>query len=137
MLKFPLHKKFKNFVKVLNNIYKNYPCFFEVEDSWDGFKWISVDERENNVLAFSRIDKNGNKVLAIFNFSGNDYSNYRLGAEKGKYKLLISSDQKRFGGLGKLKLKNTKAVKKCAHNSKYSIILNLPKLSGAYFIKVD
>ena len=137
MLKFPLHNKFKNFIKTLNNIYKNCTSLFEVEDSWDGFKWISVDERENNIFAFTRTDKKGNNLFAIFNFSGNDYPNYKLGVDKGNYKLLISSDQKRFGGQGKLRLKSSKTVKKCAHNSKFSINIYLPRLSGAYLIKKD
>ena len=137
MLKFPLHNKLKKFNKEINYIYKNTPALFEIEDSWNGFEWISVDERHNNVVIFSRTDKRGKKIIAIFNFSGNDYFNYLLGAKKGRYKILISSDQKRFGGEGKLKLKQTITVRKCAHNSEYSIRLDLPKLSGAYLIEKD
>ena len=137
MLKFPLHRKFKNFSKKLNNIYKNNPALFEIEDSWAGFKWIAVDENENNVLAFSRFDKRGKKIIAIFNFSGKDLNNYKLGVDKGRYKLLISSDQKIFGGHGKLKLVKSTTVKKCAHNNENSIVINLPRLSGAYLIEND
>ena len=100
MLNFELHKKLKNFNKKLNFIYKQNPPLYEIEDSWDGFEWISADECKNNVFSFIRKDKFGNKIIVILNFSGNDYLGYRLGVGKGKYKLLISTDQKIYGGKG-------------------------------------
>ncbi len=136
MLKFDLHKKLQALNKQLNLIYKSNSPLYEVEDSWDGFEWVSVDERQNNVIAYNRIDKKGNKILAIFNFSGNDYCGYRFGCDKGEYKLLISSDEKKYGGTGVLKRKTYKSAKKTAHNKEYSIKINLPKFSGAYFIKL-
>ncbi len=135
MLKFPLHKKFNVFSKRINYIYKNNAPLYEIEDSWLGFKWLAVDEKEKNVLAFLRRDTCGNKLVAIFNFSGVDYLNFRLGVDKGKYKVLISSDQKAFGGQGRFKLKRTKTNKIKAHNSEHSIVIDLPKLSGAYLIE--
>ena len=137
MLKFPLHRKFKGFTKKINSIYKNTSALFEIEDSWAGFKWIAVDEKENNVLAFSRTDRFGKKLVAIFNFSGQDYYDYKLGVDKGNYKVLISSDQKSFGGQGRFKLKKSKTINQSAHNSEYSIVIDLPRLSGAYLIEKD
>ena len=136
MLKFDLHKKLQALNKRLNLIYKSNSPLYELEDSWDGFEWVSVDERQNNIIAYNRIDRKGNKILAIFNFSGNDYFGYRLGCDKGEYKLLIASDEKKYGGTGVLERKQYKSAKKTAHNKEYSIKINLPKLSGAYFIKL-
>jgi 1,4-alpha-glucan branching enzyme len=136
MLKYPLHKKLHEFNKQLNYIYKSTPAMFEIEDSWQGFNWITADERENNVLSFERIDKKGNKLVCIFNFSGNDYYNYRLGVEKGEYRLVLNSDSKKHGGRGVLKGRTFKTVKKQAHAKENSIRFNLPALSGIYFIKL-
>ena len=89
MLDYALHNKLKKFKKQLNNLYKNYSPLYEIEDSWDGFEWISVDERDNNVIAFRRRDKAGNQLIAIINFSGNDYHKYCLGVDEGEYKAII------------------------------------------------
>lgn len=135
MLKFDLHKRLKQFNKTLNNVYKTNPPLFEIEDSWEGFNWISVDERHNNIIAFERKDKKGGRIIALFNFSGNDYPEYCLGTEKGKYKVLISSDEKRFGGQGSLGKKRYSTAKKYAHGKENSIKLHLPKFSGVYLVE--
>ncbi len=137
LLKYDNHKKLQKFNKDLNEIYKTNPPLYEIEDGWHGFNWISADERDNNVISYIRKDKNGKQVVAIINFSGNDYYNYRLGVEKGEYKLLINSDAKKYGGRGILKGRTFKSVKKTAHGKDNSIKFNLPAFSGIYFIKLD
>ncbi len=135
MLKYPLHKKLYEFVVNLNNIYLNTRALHEIDYSWQGFAWISCDEKDNNVVSFKRFDNNGNEIIAIFNFSGNDYYNYRLGLDVGKYTLILNSDAKKFGGNGLTKGKNFNAVKRKAHGKKTSIKFNLAKFSALYFIK--
>lgn len=135
MLEYDLHKKLHKFNKALNFIYKENTPLYEIEDSWDGFNWISADEKENNVIAFTRIDKSGNEIVAIMNFSGCDFPKYRVGVDKGEYKVLISTDEKRYGGAGKVVKKTYKTAKKTAHGKENSILISLPKLTGVYFIK--
>ena len=125
------------FNKKLNKLYKETPAFYQIEDSWDGFNWISADEKDNNVISFIRSDLSGNQVVVICNFSGNDYLSYRLGLDGGTYKLILNTDEKRFGGNGILKGKTFKTVKRNAHGKKTSIRFNLPRFSALYFIKVD
>ncbi len=135
MMGYDLHKKLYEYTKALNLIYKNTPSLYEIEDSWDGFTWISADENANNVISFERKDKKGNVLVAIMNFSGNDYNNYRLGVEKGEYSLLLSTDAKKFGGNGTLKGRTFRSVRKTAHGKKNSIRFSLPKFSAIYFVK--
>ncbi|MDY6367850.1 MAG: 1,4-alpha-glucan branching protein GlgB [Clostridia bacterium] len=137
MLRYELHKKLSEYNKSLNSVYKSFAPLYEIEDSWDGFNWISVDEHDNNVLSFYRIDRSGNKIAVISNFSGNDYEDYRLGLEVGTYKIILNSDSKIFGGSGAIKGKTFKTVKKPAHGKNDSIIFTLPKFSTVYFMKVE
>ncbi|MBO5066814.1 MAG: alpha amylase C-terminal domain-containing protein, partial [Clostridia bacterium] len=134
MLKFDLHNKLHEFNKKLNKVYKSTPPLYNIEDGWDGFEWISTDEKDNNIVIFSRKDKNKNLLIAILNFSGNDYKDYSVGCEKGDYKLIISSDEQEFGGSGKIKTAY-RARKEKAHSKEYSIKIDLPKFSGAYFLR--
>ena len=137
MLKYDLHKKLWEYNKALNFIYKNSPCLYEIEDSWDGFTWISADESDNNVISFIRKDKSGNSLAVVTNFSGNDYALYRLGLDKGEYRLMFDSDDKKFGGAGLIKAKTYKTAKKPAHGRENSILIKLPKFTTLYLIKTQ
>ena len=135
MLKFEKHKKLKDFNRKLNILYKSYPAFYEVEDSWEGFSWISVDERDNNVISFKRTDKSGKELIAIINFSGWCFDNYRLGLDDGRYKIILCSDDKKFGGQGRITKKTLKTKKISAHGKESSVLLKLPEFCGMYLIK--
>ncbi len=137
MTDYEYHKKLKNFNKTLYNLYKSTPALYEIEDSWDGFKWISPDEKDNNILSFERIDKAGKKVIVLFNFSGNDYDKYRLGVDGGKYELILNTDDVKFGGRGYTNKKLYTTGKKQAHFKKNSILIKLPAFTGMYFLKKD
>ena len=84
---------------------------------------------------FNDENKNENVLIAIMNFSGCDFNHYRLGVEKGEYKAVLCSDDKKYGGNGLNKRKTFKAVKKSAHGKECSILIKLPRFTGIYFIK--
>ncbi len=135
MLNYDLHKKLHDFNKKLNHVYEDTPALYEIEDSWQAFRWISVDEKDNNVLSFERLDSQGNLIAFIVNFSGNDYYKYRLGLDKGEYKIILNTDDKKYGGRGLLKRKTFNTVKKQAHGKDNSIMFDLPRFTGIYFVK--
>ena len=137
MTDFPLHKKLLNFKKKLNKVYQTHSPLYEIEDSWEGFEWVAVDERDNNVIAFNRKDKSGNILTAIINFSGYTFKRYRLGVDEGEYQAILSSDDKRFGGQANFRGKTFKSVKVKSHGKENSIHFTLPKFTGIYFIKKD
>ena len=74
---------------------------------------------------------------AIFNFSGNDYKSFRLGVPSGEYKILLNSDNKRFGGRGLVRKGSYKSTSKNAYGRENSILLNVPRFSAIYLIKKD
>ena len=45
------------FIKQLNNLYITSSELYEIDYSWEGFRWLAADDRANNVVAFER--KNG------------------------------------------------------------------------------
>ena len=136
MLKFDLHKKLWLFNKYINRLYKNSPALYKKEDSWDGFEWISADERDNNVISFIRKDGTGKETVVIINFSGNVYTKYRLGLEKGEYRLVLNTDDKKFGGSGKVKGRTFRTVRRKAHGKPDSISFTIPQFTGLYFEKI-
>ncbi len=137
MLDYEFHKKLFRFNKKLNAIYKQTPAMYEIEDSWDGFSWISADEKDNNVLSFTRCDRNGNSLIVIINFSGRDFPLYRLGVEKGEYSMILNTDVKKYGGSGNIRKKTYKTTNIGAHGKPNSITLKLPKFTALYFVKAN
>ena len=49
----------QNFVKDLNKFYIKNSQFWEIDYSWEGFRWLTVDDQANNVIAFERRNKKG------------------------------------------------------------------------------
>lgn len=134
MTGFEMHAKLQRFFRDLNGFYLKTPAFYEIEDSWDGFEWISPDESDQNVIAFRRKDRNGDGVMILINFSGADYPDYCVGAEKGKYRLVLTSDDRIYGGEGKTKKRVYQTKKKARHGKTDSFSVYLPKLTCCYFV---
>ena len=63
--------------------------------------------------------------------------NYRLGADKGVYKMILCTDDKKFGGRGLVRRKTVKTAKKQAHGKDNSILLTLPRFTGIYLVKTN
>lgn len=59
---------------------------------------------------------------------------YRTRAEKKKYKLLLNSDEERFGGWGNEIPAEIMAEKKPYHYKDYSISFDLPPYGAAVFL---
>lgn len=137
LTKYEKHKKMRDFVKALNLFYRNNKALYEVDGDWSGFEWLAVDDRESNVIAFNRYSKDGECISAIFNLSGIDLFNYRIGNNEGKYRVAFNSDRTVFGGEGKLKRKVFKTVNKSSHRKEHSILIDIPKLTCIYLKKYN
>ncbi len=131
------HEKLSNMVKELNLFYKNTPALYEIEDSWEGFEWLAADDHDRNFIAYQRMDKQGERIVVIINFSGEDFEGYRLGVAKGKYQVVFNSDSTRFGGSGKVRKTIYTTTKSYSHGKEYSIKFDLPKLTCVYLKKIN
>ncbi len=134
LLEYEKHRQLKEYVKKLNHIYLKYPSFWEIDYSWEGFKWLVSDDNTNSVIAFSRKDKNGGEIVTACNFTPVYREKYSFGVEReGVYEVIINSDSKEFGGEGlgtKTKVTSKKAP---MHGFENSITVDLPGLSCVMF----
>ena len=120
----------------LNHFYKETPAFHEIEDSWDGFEWIAANDADQNIISYLRRDKAGNTYLVLISFSGCTATGYRLGVPKGKYKVVFSTDNPKFGGEGALRKRIFNTERKPSHGREYSIKIDMPKLTCLYLQKI-
>lgn len=126
------HLKLHNFTRDLNKLYLENPPFWENDDSWQGFGWISHDDYKQSVIAFRRIDDNGNEIIAICNFVPVTREDYRIGVPyEGKYIEVFSSDDVKYGGSGTHN-GTVKSEDFAMHGYDNSITLTIPGLSVLY-----
>ncbi len=134
LLDYDAHKNMKDFVRSLNHIYLKYKALWEIDFSWEGFSWIANDDNEQSVIAFRRTDKSGKEIIAICNFVPVARSGYRIGLPfKGKYKLVLNTDDKKYGGKGAACIKEIEAEDIAMHGYKQSAEFELPPLSVLYY----
>lgn len=132
LLDYEMHKKMQTFVKELNRFYKKESCLSSQDMSFDGFQWIEHTNHQESIIAFERINSDGDKLITIFNFTPVKRKSYPIGvSEEGVYKTLINSDHKRYGGETQ-RIKSYKSTKEPIHGREYSIKVDLPTLGGLY-----
>lgn len=133
LLQYPLHQQAHAFFKALNHFYLEHPPLWQVDFSWEGFSWISNDDYNQSVIAFRRIDKNGNELIAVCNFVPVTRTDYRIGMPfEGTYAEIFSTDAVEFGGSG---IHNGDAIKTeplPLHNYEQSVSLTIPAMSVLY-----
>lgn len=130
------NKGLHEYVKALLRLYRAYPCLYEIDNSWDGFEWMNADDGEHSVFAFVRKASTGrNNLLFVLNMTPMMWENYRVGVPKNKkYKLVLNSDEERFGGRGHELPEELTAEKIYFHYKDYSICFDLPPYSAAAFV---
>ena len=130
--KYPLHKDFQDYVKNLNHFYIENSPMWNIDFSWEGFRWISADDYTQSVIVFRRIDKKGNEILVVCNFAPVDRENYRFGVPyRGVYTEVFNSSSRDGSPYANPPVKTDN--KEPAHGHPQSISINIPGLSTMYF----
>ncbi len=101
LLEYDMHRKMQEFVKDLNAVYLKRNELWQLDTSWEGFRWIQANNNDQSVIAYRRINKDGKELTVIVNFTPVVRENYRVGIPyPGYYKELINSDSEKYGGTG-------------------------------------
>ncbi len=132
LMDFESHRNLLSFSEKLNKFYVENSPLWQDDDSWSGFSWISNDDYKQSVIAFRRIDDNGDEIIAVCNFVPVERHDYRIGVPfKGRYKLVFNSDAVEFGGSGVTE-KSFKSDNIGMHGFDNSISMTLAPLSVIY-----
>ena len=124
------------YVKELLKIYRKYPAMYSIDNDWGGFEWLNADDTERSTYSFFRKDKTGkNNVMFVLNMTPMMRKDFKVGVpKKKKYKLLLNSDEKRFGGNGNEIPAELTAVKETCNYKDYTITFDLPPFTAAVFL---
>jgi 1,4-alpha-glucan branching enzyme len=131
----PLHGGVQKLLRDLNHIYQAKSSLWEADGEPAGFQWIDVDNALDNVVGFRRISPSTRKeIICVGNFSPIMRDAYRLGLPRtGKYKQLLNTDAKVFGGGDIGVVKSIAAEKFPSHGLEYSATITLPPLATMWF----
>ncbi len=134
LLNEPLNKGMQEYVKELLNLYRDNKCMYEIDNDWGGFEWINCDDADRSTYSFFRKSSDGKKILFVLNMTPMYRENYAVGVPTSKKaKLLLNSDDKRFGGNGHEIPKTLNAIASPCDNREYRIEFNLAPFSAAVF----
>lgn len=135
LLEYPIHDSMRAYSAALNELYRKHEALWKIDDSWAGFGWANVDDRDESAIAFVRYGTDGkDPVLACFNFTPNVLDGFTVGLPgKGKLKLALNSDDAKFGGTGEKVAKTVTAKAEPFAEQPYSAKVVLPPLSAQFY----
>lgn len=135
LLEKPEHKGLNEFVKELNNLYRTQPALYRKDTSWDGFEWVNCINANDCILSFVRkADKPEQQLLVVLNFANVERKNFQVGVPlNGKYKEILNSDAKAYGGEGRVNPRMKPALEEPFDGKDYSIKMNQAPLSISIF----
>ncbi len=131
----PEHQAIQNWMKDLLHMYKKKKAFYELDQSCDGFEWINADDGYRSIYSFMRHSKDKKKnLLFVINFTPMEWADYRVGVPRKKqYKLILNSDDVRYGGTGKERPMVYRAQKKECDGRPFSFAYKMPPYGVAVF----
>ena len=124
------------YVKELLKLYRKYPSMYQLDNTWDGFEWMNADDGDHSTYSFVRKSSTGrNSLLFVINMTPMTWENYKVNVpKKKKYKLVLNSDEERFGGRGGQIPAELDAVQDPDNGERCSVSFDLPPYGAAVFV---
>ncbi|MGW0250485.1 1,4-alpha-glucan branching protein GlgB [Nocardia goodfellowii] len=129
----PLHQGITTAVRALNRVYRAHPALWTQDTTPGGYSWIEADDRDRNVFAFLRHGSDGSMVACVYNFSGAEHADYRVGLPSaGEWTEIHNTDAIEYGGSGIGNLGAVRAADIPWHGRPYSATVTLAPNSAVW-----
>ena len=134
LLGYERHQQMQDFVKTLNHFYLDHPAFWQNDTDWTGFQWLQADDRDNSVVAFRRVDRQGRDIVVVCNFCPVLREGYQMGVPKPYwYEPVLTSSDPKLGGDGVMPTV-AKGIKGDWGQFHYTAEFTIPPLSVTYYL---
>ena len=136
LLEYAEHQGVQSLIRDLNRVYRSQPALYEVDFDPAGFRWLEPNDASNNVLAFARLDADGEKpVVCVLNLSPVPRYEYRVGMPVCcRWRELLNTDSTFYGGSGVGNLGGVEAEPTPWHDQPFSAALTLPPLGAVWLV---
>ena len=130
-----LNRGLHDYMRELLTLYTSYKCLSEFDNCWDGFEWMNCDDKDRSTYSFIRRSSDGKKsLLFIINMTPMTWEKYKLGVSTSKkLKLLLNSDDAKFGGKGEAVNKTLTPVEENCDYKDYAVTLDVPAYSALVY----
>jgi 1,4-alpha-glucan branching enzyme len=135
LLQYPIHKGLQQCVRALNQLLCTHPALYELQYLPTGFEWVDLTHRQESVVAYRRIGKNGKSVYVILNMTPVVRSDWELVVYgKQKWKEVFNSDAKEWGGSGLVFNPTITGTLLSKTEKKVKLKIQLPALAGIVIV---
>ncbi len=124
MLEYPNHKAFREYVASLNSFYLKHSELWDIDFDEDGFRWLLADEADKNLVAYRRLNRKGEYLIVVLNFSGSE-QHITIPTERGA-RLEVQFDTGRVG-------EAEKSLPIIKSGDSYHADIKIPGFSGAIY----
>jgi 1,4-alpha-glucan branching enzyme len=125
------HRGLNTYMRDLLHLYRSQPALWQVDNTWEGFQWLSANDSENSVIAFVRRAKDPADFLVVLcNFTPLPRYDYCVPVPRaGFYRELLNSDAGSYWGSNLGNLGGVEAFAQEWAETGYALCLTLPPLS--------
>ena len=136
LLEQPAHAGIQSLVRDLNRLYRSEPALYELDSDPAGFWWLEPNDADNNVLAFARQSREGERVVVfIANLSPVPREHYRLGLPRsGRWREALNTDSSYYGGTDVGNLGGVQPEPIPWHDQPFSAEVTLPPLGAVWLV---
>jgi 1,4-alpha-glucan branching enzyme len=136
LLEQPAHAGIQSLVRDLNRLYRSEPALYELDSDPAGFWWLEPNDADNNVLAFARQSRGGERVVVfIANLSPIPREHYRLGLPRsGRWREALNTDSSYYGGSDVGNLGGVQPEPIPWHDQPFSAEVTLPPLAAIWLV---
>lgn len=131
-----LNSKMQGFTSKLNQLYKESPALWELEETRETIEIIDADNRDDTVLSFIRKGKKKKDFyIVVLNMTPVERTNFEIGVPfEGSYEEIWNTEMKEFGGTWECHNEDCLSEQKPIKQFPYSIKTTIPSL-GAIILK--
>ena len=137
LLDYPPHAALQRYMRALNRLYTAEAALYQIEDSWDGFAWLNVEDAAHNSIAFLRhavVAGQDAYIVCACRFAPDDDNGFVLGLPcAGTLTELLNSDDIAYGGRGFTNPRPIRSERKRFQSHAHRAAIRLPGLSAVYF----
>lgn len=134
LLSYDEHKGIYRLIKDLNKLYKEKPALYALDTSPEGFEWINCISAEKCMVSFMRKTEKPEEMLVVTVNFANVSQEFVIGVPlEGKYKEILNTDAKCYGGLGRVNGRAKCALDEEADGKPYSFKMTAAPLSASIF----
>ena len=126
------HAQLLTFLGDLNWMYRDNPALWEQDFTYEGFRWLDLEDRDNSIISFVRYAKNKkDHLVCVLNFTPQTHYNYTVGLpENARYREIFSSNDPLYGGSETSEKRIYAAIEGKHAQADFHTTLTVPPLAG-------